>query len=59
MAKKEARAHIRKTGNLNVNGPATSNKQEAAHKQTEKRLHDKIEAMKSDRNRKNNSKEKQ
>ena len=50
-AKKQARAHIRKTGNLDVNsgGKKQSYSQELKHKLTEKKLHDKIEAMKAAR----------
>jgi len=51
-AKKQARAHIRKTGNLDVNsggGKKQSYSQELKHKLTEKKLHEKIEAMKAAR----------
>ncbi len=50
-AKKQARAHIRRTGNLNVNetGASTSYSQDIKHKYAEKKLHEKIETMKAQR----------
>jgi ATP-dependent RNA/DNA helicase IGHMBP2 len=49
-AKKQARAHIKRTGNLNINERhAFSNSKEQKHKLTEKKLHEKIQSMKAAR----------
>ena len=48
-AKTQARAHIRKTGNLQVNEKQTSYTQEIRHQYNQKKLHEKIESMKAAR----------
>lgn len=48
-AKSQARAHIRKTGNLDVNVKKTSYSAEIKHKYTEKKFHEKLDAMKAAR----------
>jgi siroheme synthase (precorrin-2 oxidase/ferrochelatase) len=49
-AKKKARAHIKKSGNLNVNeAKSTSSKSKLQHKIAEKKVKEKIEEMKAAR----------
>jgi hypothetical protein len=48
-AKKQARAHIRKTGNLQVNEKQTSYTQQVKHRYLEKKVHEKIQEMQATR----------
>ena len=57
-AKKQARAHIRKTGNLQVNEKQSSYTQQIRHQYVEKKVHEKIEQLKAARTGANNKKDK-
>ena len=48
-AKKQARAHIRKTGNLEVNEKQASYSKELKHKHLEKKVHEAIQSMQTAR----------
>jgi hypothetical protein len=48
-AKKQARAHIRKTGNLQVNEKQSTYSQQVKHKYLEKKVREKIQEMQASR----------
>ncbi|RNA28636.1 DNA-binding SMUBP-2 [Brachionus plicatilis] len=57
-AKAQARAHIRKTGNLQVNEKQSSYAEKIRHQYNEKKLHEKIETMRAERTGSNKNKDK-
>lgn len=56
-AKAQARAHIRKTGNLQVNEKQSSYAEKIRHQYNEKKLHEKIESMRAERTGSNKKKD--